>query len=417
MFECLKTGLWLTPSRLRTYPALLLVMFGSALFLLVATGHGNFDRAGRPLGPDFSEIWVAGQDVLEGHPESAYDAQAHKAKQAELFGNTPDFYLWSYPPYFLAVAGLLALFPYLTALLIWQVSTLALYLAAIWAILKPAKFAFAKAMIPALAFPAVFVNLAHGHNGFLSAALLAGGVLSLQSRPLLAGALFAGLAYKPQFAIMVPIALMAGGYWRSLFSGALTLAVLTLATLAAFGSEVWIAFPQVLMLSKQFVLEQGGAGYEKMQSVFAAARLIGASIDQAYAAQALVICLLIGAIARLWYSSADYRLKGAALLAGTLLATPYCFDYDMVVVGPALALAVSYGCEKGFRPFEKTLFACLWICPLVARPLATATSVPTGALVLILFFMAIVKRAERDEVSPNPSLIPAELSHEPMFNS
>jgi hypothetical protein len=49
--------------------------------------------------------------------------------------------------------------------------------------------------------------------------------------------------------------------------------------------------------------------------------------------------------------------------------------------------------------------------------LATATSVPTGALVLILFFMAIVKRAERDEVSPNPSLIPAELSHEPMFNS
>ncbi len=140
MIESLKTGQWLTPARLRTYPILLLVMLGGALAFLIVTGSGNHDRFGRPLGPDFSEIWAAGQEVREGQPEKAYDIAAHKAKQAELFGPSADFYLWSYPPYFLGIAGLLACFPYIFALLIWQAATLSLYLAAILAILRPTGF-------------------------------------------------------------------------------------------------------------------------------------------------------------------------------------------------------------------------------------------------------------------------------------
>ncbi len=194
MIESLKSGLWLTEARLRTYPILLLAMFGFAFILLVATAQDGHDRFGRPLGPDFSEIWAAGQEVREGQPARAYDTKAHTAKQAELFGPSPDFYLWSYPPYFLGVAGLLACFPYLLALLIWQATTLSFYLAAIWAILKPTGIAWRQAFIPALAFPAVFVNVTHGHNGFLTAALLTGGLLNLKARPWLAGILFAGVS-------------------------------------------------------------------------------------------------------------------------------------------------------------------------------------------------------------------------------
>ncbi|WP_020174094.1 glycosyltransferase family 87 protein [Methyloferula stellata] len=389
----LKSGLWLTEARLRIYPILLLAMFGCAIVLLVATTRDGHDRFGRPLGPDFSEIWAAGQEVREGQAASAYDTKAHTAKQAELFGPSPDFYLWSYPPYFLGVAGLLACLPYLLALLVWQATTLSLYLAAVWAILKPAGIAWRQAVIPALAFPAVFVNLTHGHNGFLTAALLAGGLLNLRARPWLAGILFAGLAYKPQFAMLVPIALLAGGYWRCIASGVATLAVLTFATWAAFGPEVWSSFFASLTLTKTIVLEQGGVGFEKMQSLFAAARLLGASVGEAYLLQALLLLALIAALAWLWHSAADDRLKGAALLSGTLLAPPYVLDYDMVLLGPALAFAVSYGCEKGFRPFEKTLFACVWISPLLARPLATAAHVPIGTFVMALFFFAILRRA------------------------
>ena len=49
--------------------------------------------------------------------------------------------------------------------------------------------------------------------------LLGGALVSLDRRPLIAGILFGLMAYKPQFGLMIPIALAAGGYWRS-FSAA-----------------------------------------------------------------------------------------------------------------------------------------------------------------------------------------------------
>jgi hypothetical protein len=55
----------------------------------------------------------------------------------------------------------------------------------------------------AAAFPAVFVNIGHGQNGFLTAALLGSALLSLDRRPWLAGALIGLLAYKPQFGVLI----------------------------------------------------------------------------------------------------------------------------------------------------------------------------------------------------------------------
>jgi hypothetical protein len=62
----------------------------------------------------------------------------------------------------------------------------------------------------------VFVCLAHGHNAFLTAALFGGGLLMLERRPFVAGLLLGCLAYKPQFAAILPLALAAGGYWRTI---------------------------------------------------------------------------------------------------------------------------------------------------------------------------------------------------------
>ena len=44
-------------------------------------------------------------------------------------------------------------------------------------------------LLLALAYPAVFINLGHGHNGFLTAALLGGALVLLDRRPLVAGIL------------------------------------------------------------------------------------------------------------------------------------------------------------------------------------------------------------------------------------
>jgi uncharacterized membrane protein len=72
-------------------------------------------------------------------------------------------------------------------------------------------------VLVALGFSAVFVNLTHGHNGFLIAALFAAALALLDARPLVAGMLFGLLCYKPQFAIVLPLILAVTGRWRSFF--------------------------------------------------------------------------------------------------------------------------------------------------------------------------------------------------------
>ena len=50
-----------------------------------------------------------------------------------------------------------------------------------------------------------------------------------------------------------------------------------------------------------------------------------------------------------------------------MLATPYTFDYDMVVLAPAIAFIAVDGLARGFGPWEKTALAALWLVPLLAR--------------------------------------------------
>jgi hypothetical protein len=84
--------------------------------VLVVTSDGRHDFIGRPLGTDFAQVWVAGTEVLGGHPAQPFDVQAHLGAQRVFFGPAIDVYGWHYPPYFLALGALLALLPYGAAL-------------------------------------------------------------------------------------------------------------------------------------------------------------------------------------------------------------------------------------------------------------------------------------------------------------
>lgn len=110
------------------------------------------------------------------------------------------------------------------------------------------------AALAALAFPAAFWNAGCGQNGFLSAALIAGGLAALERRPVLAGVLFGLMTYKPHLGLMIPLALMAGGCWRALWAAALTALGVAAASLLAFGPEAWFAFAQSVGLMNRGVM-------------------------------------------------------------------------------------------------------------------------------------------------------------------
>src|SRR5258708_1533102 len=146
----------------------------------------------------------------------------------------------------------------------------------------------------AAAFPAVFVNIGHGQNGFLTAALLGGALHWLDRRPWLAGLLIGCLAYKPQFGVLIPIALLAGGRWRTIGAAMVTVAALVAISFVTLGGGVWHAFADSMNFTQTVVLEQGDTGWEKIQSVFSAARMWGAGAHLAYTAQ-IALALMLAA--------------------------------------------------------------------------------------------------------------------------
>lgn len=415
MWESIRSGAWLDGQRLRVYPALFLFLTAGAVVAVLSTAQGRFDLNGHPLGADFSQVWTAGAEVLRGRPEAPFDIERHIAAQRAEFGPQSDVYGWHYPPFFLAPAAALALLPYLRALAVWQIATFALSLCAILAILRRSGLPAWRIAVAASAFPATLVNLGHGQNGFLTAALLGFGFVALQRRPLLAGVCFGLLAYKPQFAIVLPLALAAGGHWRTILAAAATVAAMTLASALAFGPQVWLAFAQSLAFTRHAVVEQGAAGFEKIQSVFAAVRLLGGDVGVAYAVQTAATTLALIALALLWRSRTDERLKAAATIVATLLATPYCLDYDMAALAPAMALLVSRGLERGFAPFEKTTLAAAFLAPLVARPIAATAAIPLGVTVVAWLFALTVwnalepKQSGAEQQQPRSSSLPESL--------
>jgi hypothetical protein len=396
-WKALHSGQWLTAARVRGYSLILLVICTLAFAGWVAVSDGLIDRNGKPLGTDFSNVYAAGALTWQGRPADAYQPELqHQAEKAVFDRRDVPFYGWHYPPFFFAVAFAVAAVPYALGLSIWLVASFAAYLATLRAILpRP------ETLLVASAFPAVFINVGHGQNGFLTAALLGGALHWLDRKPWLAGVLIGMLAYKPQFGVLIPIALLAGRRWTTIGAAAATVLALVAVSFAALGSGVWHAFLDSLNFTQSVVLEQGGTGWEKIQSIFSAARNWGANVPTAYAIQSTLALLLAASLAWLWHSDAAFELKAAALAAGSLLATPYVLDYDLVVLAIAIAFFARHGFNRGFRGYEISGLAAAWVVPLLTRGITGATGVPLGLIVLLAFYALVLRRALHDAAVAN----------------
>jgi len=69
--------------------------------------------------------------------------------------------------------------------------------------------------------------------------VLLSGFRLLERSPVLGGSLLGVLTIKPQFWLMTPVALIAGGEWRALLSAGITALALLVASAAVFGLDTW----------------------------------------------------------------------------------------------------------------------------------------------------------------------------------
>jgi hypothetical protein len=274
---------------------------------------------------------------------------------------------------------------------------LALYFVAMRALIRSAPADTKRpnniAVLLIMTFPAVFITLGHGQNGFLTAALFAGALMALERRPLLSGILFGLLVYKPQFGLMIPLALLVTGRWRTIAAAIATAAVLTLATLAAFGPESWSAFFASSKVARVALLESGEVGWYKVQSTLAWVRMWGGSIALSYFVQATVTLAAGCATAWLFRSRAPAAVKAAGLCVASIVAAFHSHDYDLMVLAPAIGFLAIDGLERGFGPYEKTILALVWIVPLVTRPFAQVSAIPLGTIATLVLLAVVLRRA------------------------
>jgi glycosyl transferase family 87 len=343
------------------------------------------------LGTDWMVFYSGAQWFLHGNLAALFDGERFTAYLNATFAGwlsqpTP-FRPWVYPPSYLLAILPFGTLPFLASYLAFQLTSALLLAAALW---HGADRPGARALVLAAALlgPAAAINAGMGQNAFLMAALLVGGFRLLRTRPALGGAILGLLTMKPQFWLLVPVALAAGREWKALAWSLIAATGLVLASLAVFGVDAWRHW---LDLAQGTYADAHGRWVELGRmwgdSIYACAVSAGLSATFADAAQAVGMLLAVALVYRAFRLPLSPDRKLAVLLAATILAAPHSSLADTVLLAAAAALWSGEAAMRGAPLAQWTLALALWLAPLFNPPLVS----PVGRLtpLLILGFIAM----------------------------
>jgi hypothetical protein len=273
-----------------------------------------------------------------------------------------------------------------------------------------------------LATPFSAWNFLAAHNGFLTAGFLGGSLLLLERRPVLAGVFLGLLTYKPQFGILFPVALLAIKQWRAIAGCAITVVLLAVAALAAFGPGVWIAFPQELVAQAGLNFPTDPeSNWAYLQTAYGLVRSLRGGPNLAWLVQGLITLCTAIIVWLIWRSQSSYHLKAAILAAAALLATPYAFAYDMAALVIPAAFLAKDQLNRGLLRGEKAMWIVLFGVPLAALVTLgdnvggpTFGGIPVSLFSSALVFLVILRRVLRysdgqEITSRSLELVPAAL--------
>jgi hypothetical protein len=338
---------------------------------------------------DFLALWSYGK-IIAGHPaRDLYDTGVLHGLQVALGMLDSAHNPFPYPPTAILIFTPLGLLPYQACYVVWTVGTLALF---VWAVVATCS-RLAVCVIGVIVAPVTVSCIDSGQSGLLAAALLIAGVRLAGSRPVLSGMLIGLLAYKPQMAMLVPIAFAAAGYWRAFAAACVTVIVLAAVATVAYGPEVWSDWLAMLPAYSD-VFDRDPVGMKFKPTIMANLQLVGVSLPIAKAVQGMV-AIAVAAVVWLCFRRNAGRLAAAALLAGTVLASPHAYIYDLPIIAAAMALFIQWRMVVNpvFNLTEVAILILGFTFPLLMMTATDRFDPPVSAVPLLLLFGLIVKDA------------------------
>jgi len=370
----------------------------------VAAGGGIFGLAAwlfyfnifaGELGEDWMVYYSAARSYFDGRLATLYDGAtltaAMNARFAGWLAHSLPLHPFLYPPHYLLLLLPFGAMPPAIGVTAFLLVSFALMAAAL-TLVSEKRDERLLYILSALLSPAAAIAVWLGQNTFLTAALLVGGFALTKRRPILAGILLGVLTYKPQFWLMVPIALIAARQWKTLAAALGSAALLALTSLVVLGPGPWqdwlslMTAPSALFEHWQTLARLNG------QSLYACATLLGASPLFANALQLAGAALAGAAVWRCFRGPFPADLGIAVLLAATVFAAPHIIDYDALLLCIAAAIFFAHTLRHGADLGDSIIAAALWLSPLINPPSVFLTGLATPLLVA-LFVLRVAKRA------------------------
>ena len=390
---------WLNERRLKAYPRMFVFIWVVGAIVWALRSRAMVDASGTVLG-DFLTFYAGAKLAVAGHAAWAYNIPRMLAAERAVVPPA-ELTAWFYPPAFFFVVLPLAALPFFAAYTVFAGVTLAIYVRVFRAVTKQAGAKADVAMWCLAGFPGMWINLLHGQNAFLTASLAAGACLLLERNPLAAGALIGCLlAMKPHLALLFPVVLLAIRGWKALAAAVVTAGVLTGAAVAVFGRATIQPFVAGLSAARHFT-EDGSLPWHKMPTTFALLRMWHVPVGPAYAAHLVLAAVATAGVWGVWRRSGDWQLRGAALMTGTFLLSPYVFDYDLAWLAFPIAWLALIGLRDGWLPWEREILVAAWLMPLAMAGAARVFLLQPGPIFLGLLLWNAVRRAGVAERVPD----------------
>jgi alpha-1,2-mannosyltransferase len=345
------------------------------------------------LGTDWMVFYGAIRSVLDGHAALIFDGDRFtdflNTTFADRLSEPLAFRPWAYPPSLLLVLLPLAPLGLFGSYVAFQLATAGLMMLALRS--NGGGSVSSGALIAmALLCPASAINVIDGQLVFLVAALIVGGLGLLDARPFVGGLILGLLTIKPQFCVLVPLALIAAGQWRALSAAALSALAMAVASGMIFGWELWLRwFPFII----ENLISPGEKWieYGRMwgNSVYTCAVLLGAPQRLASGVQLFAALVAAASVIIAFRSRLRVTEKTAVFLTATILAAPHSGPYDALL----LVISAAYWLIS-LAPVQPlwcwTLAFMIWLVPMISPPLLFAAS--RFAPLLTVLLIALVLR-------------------------
>jgi hypothetical protein len=355
-FERVGRGL-ADPSRMRVYPVMLAAVPIALWLAAAASGSGLVDGAGHVVGADFIAFYMAGAFVRDGRLASLGSFSDQSAFQHALAapGVVTGFTPWINPPFAAFAFAPLAHLPYLAAFGAFSLAGL-LTFASLVAFARRRfglglELAWTRLALLGLSYFPTVAWLTFGQTSVFSLATECVVVASLiAGRDVVAGLALGCLAWKPQLALGLGVALVLARRWRAVASALASAALFFLGSfvLAPAATVAWLRASPALLA---FIRDPGYPRHG-LASLYGASSLLfdGISRPIASAVGASLTLLALAALWPLWRRvpwaprAPSFRLALAATLAVGVLVSPHLYFYDlMLLLLPAALLFSALG--------------------------------------------------------------------------